>query len=89
MASIVALGMLGGSLIVAQSGFSTSSKHGAHSVFVPAPEAYLMAAAFFCMSVIGMVALIRTRSSSVLVIALSVVVYVAVAVLVTSYLRQN
>lgn len=77
--AIILLGMLGGSLIVAHSGFATSSKRGGPSVFVPAPQAYLLAATMYGMSVIGMVALIRSRHPSHWAAALGLALYVAAA----------
>ena len=87
-AVIVLLGMLGGCLIVAHSGFGTSPKHGGPSVFVPAPQAYLMAATMFGMSLIGMLALLRARQLSKPAVALAAVAYCAVAVAFTGYLSQ-
>lgn len=60
IATIVLLGMMGGSLILAQSGFATSPKRGGASVFVPVPQAYLLALIFYAMSAIGLLALLRT-----------------------------
>ncbi|MCB1956485.1 MAG: hypothetical protein KDG55_12460 [Rhodocyclaceae bacterium] len=57
-ASVVSLGLLGligGSLVLAQDGFTTSSRHGTWSVFVPAPQAYLMAAILFALSALALV----------------------------------
>jgi hypothetical protein len=42
--ALCVLGMLGGCLIVSGSGFTTSSKGGEWQIFVPAPQAYIMAA---------------------------------------------
>jgi predicted tellurium resistance membrane protein TerC len=59
VAALVLLGFIGGTLIVAHSGFETSPKRGGTSVFVPAPQAYFLATMLFCVSIIGWVALIR------------------------------
>lgn len=48
--SLAILGLVGGCLILSQDGFTTSSKRGHWSIFVPAPEAYVMAAIMFAMS---------------------------------------
>jgi len=61
---IVLLGMLGGSLIVAHSGFGTSPRRGGPSTFVPAPEAYFLAATMYGMSIIGMLAMLQERRAS-------------------------
>ena len=86
VAAIVLLGMLGGSLIVAHSGFGTSPRRGGASTFVPAPEAYLLAATMYGMSVIGMLALLSNRSASRIAIAFAVAVYVAAAACLTAVL---
>jgi hypothetical protein len=80
IAAIVLLGMVGGSLILAHGGFETSPKRGGQSVFVPAPLSYVMAATMYGMSVVGMLALIREWRWSRMAMALTVVLYVAVAV---------
>jgi hypothetical protein len=85
-AAIVVLGFLGGCLIVAYSGYSTSPKRGGIPVFVPAPEAYLLAATMFGMSVIGLVALLRARRLSMASVAFAVVVYIAIALAFMGYL---
>jgi predicted tellurium resistance membrane protein TerC len=81
IAAIVLLGMIGGSLIVAHSDFETSPKRGGYSVFVPAPQAYLLAITMYGMSVIGMVALVRERRWSAKVLALAITLYAAAACL--------
>ena len=78
--SLVVLGLIGGCLIIAYSGFATSPKtRGVSSVFVPLPEAYLMAAAMYGQSIIGMLVLLRDRKTSYSGIFLSCLGYVAVA----------
>jgi hypothetical protein len=64
--AIVLLGLVGGSLIVAHSGFATSPRRGGPSTFVPAPQAYLLAAVMYSMSFIGVFALLRSRHASLL-----------------------
>ncbi len=51
--ALFALGFLGGSLIVAGSGFTASSKRGTWQIFVPAPQAYIMAAILFALSALA------------------------------------
>ncbi len=86
VAAIVVLGMVGGALIVAYAGYETSPKRGGTPVFVPAPQAYLLAAPMFGMSVIGWVALVRERWRSITVGAVAVLLYLAVAAGLTALL---
>jgi len=79
VAAIVLLGLVGGSLIVAQSGFGTSPRRGGPSTFVPAPQAYLLAAVMYSMSFIGTLALLRNRSASPLTLSLVVALLAAAA----------
>lgn len=79
IAAIVLLGMVGGCLILAHSGFETSPRRGGHSVFVPAPQAYLLAAAMYGMSSIGLLALLRVWQVAARVMVLAGVFYLFVA----------
>jgi hypothetical protein len=79
VAAIVVLGLIGGSLIVAHSGFATSPRRGGPSTFVPAPQAYLLAATMYAMSFIGMLALLRNRQASSLTVSLAVCFFAFVA----------
>lgn len=81
VAAIVMLGMVGGGLIVAYSGFGTSPKYGGPSTFVPVPQAYFLAAMMYGMSAIGMLALLQNQKASWLLTALAVFAYAAVATL--------
>ena len=83
VAAIVLLGMLGGALVVAHSGFETSPRRGGHSVFVPAPEAYLLAATMFGMSALGLLALLQQRGASVAAMAAALAGYGAAAAYLT------
>ncbi len=89
VAAMTLLGMVGGGLIVAYSGFGTSPKHGGPSTFVPVPQAYFLAAMMYGMSFIGMLALLQSRKASWLVTALAVVLYAAVATLLVLVLNPN
>ncbi len=86
VAAIVLLGMLGGSLIVAHSGFGTSPRHGGHSTFVPAPQAYFLAAIMYSMSTVGMLALLQHRKASRIATAIAAIAYAIVATMLTSFL---
>ena len=86
--ALVALGLVGGCLIIVYSGFTTSPKtRGAHSVFVPLPEAYAMAAAMYGQSIIGLLVLLRARKTSYLGIILGCLGYLAVAATLISIWR--
>lgn len=89
IAAIVLLGLIGGSLIVAHSGFATSPKRGGPSTFVPAPQAYLLAATMYGMSVLGLLGLLQSRMVSRSVIGLALVAYVCVAAALTAFLRSD
>jgi len=78
VAAIVLLGLVGGSLIVAHSGFATSPRRGGPSTFVPAPQAYLLAATMYAMSFVGMLALLRNRKASPLIVSLAAAFFAAV-----------
>ena len=87
--ALVLLGTVGGSLVVTYSGFTTSPKHGGASVFVPAPQAYLLAATMYGMSVVGVVALVRCRWRSGIVQALAAMLYVLAAIALVFALWLN
>lgn len=70
--SLGLLGLIGGCLILSQDGFTTSSKRGHWSVFVPTPQAYVMAAIMFALSVLALLWLLqqaRARNSTYLICA--------------------
>lgn len=77
--ALVILGLLGGSLIVAHSGFETSPTRGGASVFVPAPQAYVMAAIMYAMGFIGLLALLRNRGAGRFGVWLGAALFVVVA----------
>jgi hypothetical protein len=86
--ALVILGMVGGSLIIAHTGFETSPKtRGAQPVFVPFPEAYLMVAAMYGQSFIGMLVLLRARKTSKIGIFLGILLFAAVASILISVWR--
>ena len=89
VAALVVLGMVGGGLIVAYSGFGTSPKYGGPSTFVPAPRAYFLAAVMYSMSVIGMLALLQSWQPSSRLTALAVALYAGVATLLVLALTPN
>lgn len=79
IAAMFVLGLLGGTLIMAHSGFETSPRRGGTSVFVPLPEAYVIAATMYGMSLLAMLALLRSRTQSVFWAAVAVASYVLLA----------
>jgi len=89
VAAIVLLGLIGGSLIVAHSGFATSPRRGGPSTFVPAPQAYLLAATMYGMSFVGMLALLRSRHASLLFHCLATVLFAAGATALVAALSPH
>jgi hypothetical protein len=79
IAAMFILGLLGGTLIVAYSGYETSPRRGGTPVFVPAPQAYIIAAAMYGMSCLAMLALLRNRTKSLFWSAMAVAGYVLLA----------
>jgi hypothetical protein len=79
IAALLVLGLLGGTLIVAYSGYETSPRRGGTPVFVPAPQAYIIAAAMYGMSCLAMLALLRNRTKSFLWSGVAVAGYVLLA----------
>jgi len=79
VAALFVLGLAGGTLIVAYSGFETSPRRGGTPVFVPAPEAYVIAAVMYVMSCLAMLALLRDRNTSPVLSVAAVAAYPVVA----------
>ncbi len=79
VAALFVLGLLGGTLIVAYSGFATSPRRGGTPIFVPIPEAYVMAAAMYSMSCLAMLVLLRIRNQSWSVSVAAVCLYAVLA----------
>lgn len=89
VAAIVLLGLIGGSLIVAHSGFATSPRRGGPSTFVPTPQAYFLAVIMYAMSFVGMLALLRGRQASALMGSLSAGLFAAVAASLVAAFSPN
>lgn len=94
IASVLALailGLVGACLILSQEGFTTSSKRGTWQVFVPAPQAYVMAAIMFALSILATVWVLREIRATRLVCFLGAVAYCGIALgliqILASYLR--
>lgn len=79
IAALFILGLIGGTLVVAYSGFETSPRRDGTPVFVPAPEAYFIAATMYAMSCLAMLALLRHRTQSVAWAGAAVAGYVVLA----------
>ena len=79
IAALFILGLVGGTLIVAYSGFETSPRRGGTPVFVPAPEAYIIAAAMYAMACLAMLALLRSKTTSLLWAGVAVAGYAVLA----------
>lgn len=80
--------MLGGCLVLAGRGFTTSSKRGGWEVTVPVPEAYAMAAIMFSLSALAVIWLLRQCAIGVLGRAVAVPIYFIAAAALTRALRQ-
>lgn len=86
VSSLALLGLIGGCLIFAQGGFTSSSKRGEWSVFVPPPQAYVMAAIMFALSTIAVVWLLREVNARRSLYLLAGVVYFGLAAILTQVL---
>lgn len=64
IAALVLLGWLGGSLILAHAGFETSPPRGGSSTFVPLPQAYVLVAVMYLMSLLALLALLRQHHTA-------------------------
>lgn len=85
--TLCAIGMLGGCLILAGNGFITSSKRADWHIFVPAPQAYIMAAIMFALSGIALLWLLQQVQALVLGYALGAAAYIGVAIIITRALH--
>lgn len=79
IAALVVLGLIGGSLVVAHSGFETSPRRGGTPTFVPVPEAYVLAVVMYLMSCLAMIALLRNRDTSRQAFVAALFAYAAIA----------
>jgi hypothetical protein len=73
--SLAFFALLGACLILSQDGFATSSKRGDWSIFVPAPQAYVMAGIMFTLSVLGLLWLLQQLRASRSICLLSIAGY--------------
>ncbi len=86
VSALCVLGMLGGCLIAAGSGFTTSSKRGGWHIFVPAPQAYIMAAIMFALSGLALLWLLQQIKVRAWGYVISAAAYIGVAVVLTQAL---
>ena len=59
VAALCGLGMLGESLIIADSGFATSSTLGALTIGVPVPQAFIAASIMFALSGVALICFLQ------------------------------
>lgn len=77
--SLGLLGLFGGCLILAHDGFTSSHKRSNVEVFVPAPQAYVMAAIMFALSVLALVWVLQQARARKPTWALAALLYLLVA----------
>jgi hypothetical protein len=87
--ALAALGMLGGCLVLARNGFMTSSKRGGWQMFVPAPQAYMMAAIMFALSGLAVFWLLQQTKLRTWGYVIFAAGYIGVACIITRALRQT
>ena len=85
--SLCVLGLLGGCLIVVGDGYTASGKRGGWQVFVPAPQAYILAAIMFSMSGLALLWLAQQATARKSSYVIAGVAYVGVAALLIWSLR--
>ena len=86
--ALAALAMIGGCLVLAGDGFTASGKRGQHVIFVPLPQAYIMAAILFALSVVAVLWLLQQAKTRAWGYAVCAMAYVGVAFLVTIAVHQ-
>lgn len=86
--ALFALGLIGGCLIIAGSGFTTSNKRGLWQVFVPAPQAYFMAAIMFALSGVALLWLLQQAKVRALGYGVCAAAYLGGAVVITRVLSH-
>ena len=86
--TLAVLGLIGGCLIVAGNGFTTSNKHARWQVFVPTPDAYIMASIMFALSGIAMLWLLQQAKLRVSGLVICATTYIGVAIVLTRSLSH-
>lgn len=87
--SLALLGLIGGCLILSQDGFTTSSKRGHWSIFVPEPEAYVMAAIMFVLSILASFWLLREIRARQITYVFGIAGYCGAVFMLTDYLATH
>jgi len=77
--ALLILGFVGGSLVVAYSGYETSPRKGGTPVFVPTPDAYFIAACMYAMSCLALLALLRNRTNRLAITFFAFTAYLVLA----------
>ncbi len=88
VAALAALGLLGGCLILAGGGFTSSNKRANWEVFVPAPQAWFMAGIMFALSGIAVLWLLQQTRMRLWLYAVCAMAYLALTIPVTYILKQ-
>jgi len=88
VAALGVLGLIGGCLVLAGCGFTTSNKRAHWQVFVPEPQAYIMAAILFSLSGIAMLWLLQQSRMRARGYIGCTAAYLSVAFVVTRGLTQ-
>jgi hypothetical protein len=83
------LGTLGGCLILALDGFTTSSKRGHWSIFVPTSQAYVMAVIMFLLSVLALLWIMQQTHASKVGYLFGAVCYVGTATWLVKFLATT
>ena len=86
--SLALLGLVGGCLILSQGGFTSSGKRGDWSIFVPAPQAYVMAAIMFAQSILATLWLLQQVRATPSTWVLTVTGYCGAAFVLTRYIAS-
>lgn len=86
--ALALLGMIGMCLIFAEQGFTTSSKRAHWSIFVPLPQAYIMAGIMFALSSIAVLWLLQQAKANLLGYLVTIVAYVLASIFITEFLIE-
>jgi hypothetical protein len=88
VSALATLGMIGGCWVLANDGFTASGKRGQWPVFVPAPQAYVIAAILLAMSAIAVLWLLREAKLGTWACTLWGAAYLGAAFAVTRAMGQ-
>jgi hypothetical protein len=85
--AMAALGLVGGSMVLAAGAFETSNKRGGWHTIVQGPEAYAMAAIMFAMSCIAVLWLLQRVNAKPMAIGLAYAGYGCAVAFLVQFLR--